>query len=78
MVLTILILQIRIGVKVCAVNKADIKCIEGNDSIVRLPFIPGSEFAGEILEVGKNCKEGLMPGDKVAVLRGTSDKFNFA
>lgn len=54
---------------VCGVNKADIQCIEGHGN-VSLPFIPGSEFAGEVLEVGPNCKEKLKPGDKVAILRG--------
>lgn len=51
-------------------SKADVQCIDGHEN-VSLPFVPGSEFAGEILEVGTNCKANLKPGDKVAVLRGT-------
>lgn len=35
---------------------------------VTLPFIPGSEFSGEIIEVGPNCKKGFKIGDKVVVL----------
>lgn len=50
-------------------SKADIQCIEGHENI-SLPFVPGTEFAGEVLEVGTNCKENLKPGDRVAVLRG--------
>lgn len=40
-----------------------------NDEIL-LPMIPGSEFSGEVLEVGDNCKQNFKPGDKIAALLG--------
>lgn len=44
------------------------KCIYQDINTVTLPFIPGSEFSGEILEVGPDCVRKFQVGDKVAVL----------
>lgn len=44
------------------------KCIYQDINTVTLPFIPGSEFSGEILEIGPNCERKFQKGDKVAVL----------
>lgn len=44
------------------------KCIYQDINAVTLPFIPGSEFSGEILEVGPDCKRKFQVGDRVAVL----------
>lgn len=41
----------------------------------KLPFIPGSELSGVVLEVGKNCTRGFKVGDKVFALRGKSAAF---
>lgn len=38
-----------------------------NEEIL-LPMIPGSEFAGEVLELGDNCRQNFKAGDKVAAL----------
>lgn len=62
--------QVRIGIDYCALNSYDVKCIHQEIDSVTLPFIPGSEFAGEILEVGPKCKKNFKIGDKVAVLLG--------
>lgn len=37
---------------------------------VTLPYIPGSEFGGKVLEVSDNCSHSLKPGDNVAVFSG--------
>lgn len=37
---------------------------------ITLPYTPGSEFGGKILEVGAKCEQKLKPGDNVAVLSG--------
>lgn len=58
----------RIGIDYCAVNSFDVKCIYQDINTVTLPFIPGSEFSGEILEVGPKCVRQFKIGDKVAVL----------
>lgn len=61
-------MQVRVGIDYCAVNSFDVKCIYQDINTVTLPFIPGSEFSGEILEVGPKCKRQFKVGDKVAVL----------
>lgn len=38
-----------------------------NDDIL-LPMIPGCEFSGEILEIGRNCRQNFQLGDKIAAL----------
>lgn len=44
------------------------KSIYNEINSVALPFIPGSEFSGEIIEIGPNCKKEFKVGDKVVVL----------
>lgn len=62
--------QIRVGVNYCSLNVIDVHHMgQRNDDII-LPMIPGSEFSGEILEVGSNCKRNFKPGDKIASLLG--------
>lgn len=64
----IALLQVRVGIDYCAINSFDVKCIYQDINTVTLPFIPGSEFSGEILEVGPDCVRKFQIGDKVAVL----------
>lgn len=40
-----------------------------NDDVL-LPMIPGSEFSGEVLELGRNCRHDLKSGDKIVSLLG--------
>ena len=55
----------RIRVRAAAVNFPDVLLIGGTYQIaVPPPFVPGSEFAGEIVELGPGC-EGRTVGDRV-------------
>lgn len=58
--------QVRVRVAAAAVNFPDVLLIAGEYQIsVRPPFIPGSEFAGEVVEIGDGT-EGFAVGDRVA------------
>ena len=58
--------QVRVRVTTAAVNFPDVLLIAGEYQIsVPPPFIPGSEFAGEVVEVGDGT-EGFAVGDRVA------------
>jgi len=58
--------DIRIGIKACGVNYPDNLMIAGKYQFKPpLPFSPGFELAGEILEVGADVKH-LQPGQRVA------------
>jgi len=60
--------QVRIGVKACGVNFPDILMIAGKYQIQPpLPFSPGAELAGEILEVGDKVSH-LKPGQRVLAM----------
>lgn len=57
--------QVLIQVHCCAVNVADTLICSGKyDFKPNLPFVPGYEFSGEVLQVGSNVKD-LHKGDKV-------------
>lgn len=57
--------QVRIGVKASGVNFPDILMVEGKYQVKPdLPFVPGLELAGEVLECAGNV-ERLRPGDHV-------------
>ncbi|GFT96914.1 quinone oxidoreductase-like protein 2 homolog [Nephila pilipes] len=57
--------EVRIKVRCCAVNVADTLICSGKyDQEPKLPFIPGYEFSGEVLETGSKVKD-LTVGDKV-------------
>lgn len=63
--------EIRIQVHYCSVNSGDL--IYFNDK-AKLPFIPGYEFSGEVIEIGKKVtKDQVLLGEKVAAL--SLDKF---
>lgn len=64
--------QVRIGIDYCALNACDVRCIREEINSVMLPFIPGSEYSGKILELGPNCKKDFKVGDKVTVLSSIS------
>jgi NADPH:quinone reductase-like Zn-dependent oxidoreductase len=57
--------QVLVRVKACAMNHLDLWVRQGI-SPVRLPHIPGSDIAGEIVEVGEYV-EGCKPGQRVLV-----------
>jgi NADPH2:quinone reductase len=56
--------QVLVGLHAAGVNMIDVQQRSGGYS-VSLPFTPGTEGAGEVLEVGDDV-EGLSPGDRVA------------
>jgi hypothetical protein len=64
------LLQVRIKVKCCSVNTSDIMICHGlYETAPKLPFIPGFEVSGEILELGSKAAEGgLKVGDKIVGL----------
>lgn len=58
-------LQVRIKVVAAALNYADALQIQGQyQTKPKLPFVPGSEFSGRIIEVGQNVRN-LGVGDQV-------------
>jgi len=60
--------RVRIRVRAFGINFADILARTGmNPEVPRLPFIPGYEVAGEVIEFGDGC-EGLAAGMRVAAL----------
>jgi len=62
--------MLRIGVKACGVNFPDLLMIQGKYQVrPPLPFAPGAEVAGEILEIGADVK-GYAVGQRVLALPG--------
>lgn len=60
--------DVRIGVHACGVNFFEILMVQGlYQNKPDLPFIPGAEVAGEVLEVGKGVAH-VRPGDRVLAL----------
>lgn len=66
--------EIVIKVEACGVCAGDIKAFcgapsfwggEGNPPYIKAPMIPGHEFIGEIVEMGKNVKGDFEIGDRV-------------
>lgn len=59
--------QVRIQTQFCSVNSVD--CLSFSDNSKKLPFVPGYELSGEVIEVGKDVsKEQIICGEKVAAL----------
>ncbi|XP_059473784.1 quinone oxidoreductase-like protein 2 homolog [Neocloeon triangulifer] len=57
--------QVRVKVSKCGVNSADLLVCQGEYHVKpKLPFVPGFEVAGEVLEVGSEVKT-LQKGDRV-------------
>ncbi|XP_069674554.1 quinone oxidoreductase-like protein 2 homolog [Periplaneta americana] len=58
--------EVRIKVKCCSVNASDIMICQGLYEVTpKLPFIPGYEVSGEILELDSKSEGGLKVGDRV-------------
>lgn len=58
--------EVRIGVKASGVNFPDILMVEGKYQVkLPLPFVPGLEAAGEVLEVGADVGDHVKVGDRV-------------
>lgn len=62
--------DVRIRVRACGVNFPDLLIIQNKYQVKpQLPFAPGGEIAGEVLEVGSEVRR-VRPGDKVMALTG--------
>lgn len=62
--------QVRVRVHACGVNFPDVLMVAGKYQVQPpLPFSPGAEFAGEILEVGKDCRNWAV-GQRVLAITG--------
>jgi NADPH2:quinone reductase len=57
--------QVRVRVTAAAVNYPDVLLIADRYQVsVPVPFVPGSEFAGEVVEIS-SAEDGLVAGDRV-------------
>lgn len=59
--------EVRVKVNYCSLNQSDLLMCKGEYDITpKLPFVPGHEISGEIIEVGSEAtKEGFTNGQKV-------------
>jgi NADPH2:quinone reductase len=63
--------EVRLAVRAASLNFPDILIVQNKYQIKPpLPFVPGSEFAGEVEAVGEGVT-GIRPGARVAALGGT-------
>lgn len=60
--------QVRLAVHFCSLNYTDVKAFQGGGNL-KLPVVVGSEFSGEILEVG-NEVTNFQIGDRVVAIQG--------
>lgn len=64
--------QVRVRVKYCAVNQSDHQILTGQHEFrPKLPFVPGYEVAGDVVEVG-SVDSSFKVGDKVIGLNKES------
>lgn len=60
--------QVRVGVRACGVNFPDLLVIAGKYQIQPpMPFSPGAEFAGDVIEVAADVQQ-VVPGQRVAAV----------
>ncbi|XP_052902547.1 quinone oxidoreductase-like protein 2 [Anopheles moucheti] len=67
--------EVRVKVHYCSLNSTDVKIIAGKHAElnVPLPFIPGHEFSGEIVDIGKDNPHHFNRGDRVVVMNDLQD-----
>lgn len=67
--------EVRIKVHYCSLNSTDVQIITGKNPElnVPLPFIPGHEISGEVVEIGKNNPHFLKRGDRVVAMNDIQD-----
>lgn len=60
--------QVRIAIKACGINFPDLLIISGNYQLrPPMPFSPGAEVAGEVVEVADDVAD-FAPGQRVAAV----------
>ena len=63
--------EVRIRVRASGINFADILMVEGKYQVKpALPFVPGLEAAGEVLEIGVDVGGHVSVGDRVLAFAG--------
>jgi len=63
--------HLRIRVRACALNFPDVLMVQGKyQTRPPLPFAPGMECAGEVIEAGPKAKGGFKVGDRVMAQPG--------
>src|SRR5262245_14866402 len=66
--------EVKVELRARAVSFVDVLMIAGQYQVKReLPFIPGSEAAGVVLETGSGV-DSVRPGDRVLVPGGFADE----
>ncbi|XP_049289918.1 quinone oxidoreductase-like protein 2 [Anopheles funestus] len=67
--------EVRVKVHYCSLNSTDVKIIGGKHAEINvpLPFIPGHEFSGEIVDIGKENPHHFNRGDRVVVMNDLQD-----
>nr|XP_029731350.1 quinone oxidoreductase-like protein 2 [Aedes albopictus] len=67
--------EVRIKVHYCSLNSTDVQIITGKhpELQVPLPFIPGHEISGEVVEIGGNNPNFLKRGDRVVAMNDLQD-----
>lgn len=62
--------EVRVRIRACGLNFADLLMIEGRyQDTPQAPFTPGLELAGEVIELGEGCGD-LAIGQRVAIFSG--------
>ncbi len=68
--------EVVVRVKACSLNRLDLWVRQGSPGLkLALPHIPGSDAAGEVVEVGAAC-DSVKVGDRVLVAPGKSSRRN--
>ncbi|XP_055596958.1 quinone oxidoreductase-like protein 2 [Uranotaenia lowii] len=67
--------EVRVKVHYCSLNATDVQIISGKhpELEVPLPFIPGHEVSGEVVEFGKSNPNFLKRGDRVVAMNDLHD-----
>jgi NADPH2:quinone reductase len=66
--------EVKVALRACGVSFVDVLQIAGQYQVKReLPFIPGSEAAGTVVETGPGV-EAVQPGDRVLVPAGFAEQ----
>src|SRR6266700_3326976 len=55
--------ELLIRVEACGICGTDLHIVDGESPLARYPIVPGHEFAGEVVEVGRNVPPGIGPRD---------------
>src|SRR5438270_8138186 len=51
--------EVLVRVGACGICGTDLHIIDGDSPLARYPIVPGHEFAGEVVAVGRNVPQGI-------------------